>query len=42
MKSIFAAAVATLILASGAFAAPGPSYGFYPDGHESYTGVNGR
>jgi hypothetical protein len=42
MKSIFAAAVATLILASGAFAAPGTSYGFYPDGHESYTGVNGR
>jgi hypothetical protein len=42
MKSIFAAAVATLILASGALAAPGTGYDFYPDGHESYTGGNGR
>jgi hypothetical protein len=42
MKSMIAAAVATLMLASGALAAPGVSHDFYPDGHESYTGLNGR
>lgn len=42
MKSMIAAAIATVLLASGAIAAPGVSHDFYPDGHESYTGINGR
>ena len=42
MKSMIAATLATILLASGAIAAPGVSHDFYPDGHESYTGINGR
>lgn len=40
MKAFVAAAIATLLLANGALAAPG--YNFYPDGHESYMGQSGR
>ena len=38
MKAIIAAVFATLVLASGAIAAPGDRSDFYPSGHESYTG----
>jgi hypothetical protein len=41
MKAMIAAAFATILLVSGAMAAPGGSKDFYPDGHESYTGVTG-
>jgi hypothetical protein len=41
MKTITAAVLATLVLASAAMAAPGAIQSFYPDGHESYTGTSG-
>jgi hypothetical protein len=37
VKTVIAAVIATLMLASGALAAPGGSADFYPTGHESYT-----
>ena len=40
MKTLIAAAVATLMLAGGALAAPGGGISdFYQVGHESYTGT---
>jgi hypothetical protein len=42
MKSIIAAVFATLVLASGAIAAPGDRSDFYPSGHESFTGQSGE
>ena len=41
MKAIFAAAIATLVLASGARSAR-RTLGLLSDGHESYTGMSGR
>jgi hypothetical protein len=40
VKTLIAAVIATLMLASGALAAPGGWISdFYPVGHESYTGA---
>jgi hypothetical protein len=38
MKAVIAAVFATIMLASGALAAPVGTSDFYPTGHESYTG----